>query len=81
MLPLKVISVSEVASVKSFYCSCLVYFISGLLSKFKLIAILIASNIGIFVNKLVTSIEIKTLSVTLTDLISSINVNLFLWSI
>ena len=81
MLPLKVISVSEVASVKSFYSSCLVYFISGLLSKFKLIAILIASNIEIFVNKLVTSIEIKTLSVTLTDLISSINVNLFLWSI
>ena len=54
---------------------------SGLFSKIKLIAISLASNNGIFVNRLVTSSEIKNVSVTLTDLISSINVKLPLWSI
>ena len=41
-----------------------------------MIAISIALDNGIFLNRLVTSNEIKNLSVTLTDLISSINVKL-----
>ena len=53
--------------------SCLVNFISELFSKIELIAISIASDNGIFVNKLVTSIEIKNLRATF---ISSINVKL-----
>ena len=76
MLPLKVKCVSEVAILKSFRSSRLVSFMSGLFSKIKLIAISIASDNGIFVNKLITSNEIKNFPATLTDLISSINVKL-----
>ena len=71
----------EVVILKSFCSSRLVNFISGLLSKFTLIAISIASENGIFVNKLVTSNKIKNLSAALTDLIPSINVKCLLWSI
>ena len=73
---LKVESVSEVATLKSLRSSRLVNFISGLFSKIKLIAISIASDNRIFVNRQVTSNEIKHLYVTLTDLISSMNVKL-----
>ena len=76
MLPLKVKCVSEVAILKSLHSSCLVKFILGLFSKIKLIATSVASDNGIFVNRLVTSNKIKNLSVTFTDLISSINVKL-----
>ena len=75
MLPLKVKCVSEVAILKSLCSSCLVKFILGLFSKIKLITISIVSDNGIFVNRL-TSNKIKNLSVTFTDLISSINVKL-----
>ena len=51
-------------------------FVSGLFPKIKLIAVSVASENRIFVNKLVTSHEIRNSSVTLTDLISSINVKL-----
>ena len=51
-------------------------FISGLFSKIKLIAVSVVSENRIFVNKLVTSHKIRNSSVTLTDLISSINVKL-----
>ena len=73
---LKVESVSEVATLKSLRSSRLVNFISGLFSKIKLITMSIASDNGIFVNRLVTSNELKNLSVTLTDSISSIKVKL-----
>ena len=76
MLPLKVKCVSEVAILKILRSSRLVNFISGLFSKSQLIAISIVLDSGTFVNRLVTSDEIKNLSVTLTDLISSINVKL-----
>ena len=73
---LKVESVSEVATLKSLRSSRLVNFISGLFSKIKLITMSIASDNGIFVNRLVTSNELKNLSDTLTDSISSIKVKL-----
>ena len=73
---LKVESVSEVATLKSLRSSRLVNFISGLFSKIKLITMSIASDNGIFVNRLVTSNELKNLSVTPTDSISSIKVKL-----
>ena len=76
MLPLKVKCVSEVAILKSLRSSRLGNFISRLFSKIKFIAISIASDNGIFVNRLVTSKEVKNLSIRLTDLISSINVKL-----
>ena len=76
MLLLQIKYVSEVAVLKHFRNSYLVNFISGLFSKFKLIGISIASDNGIFVNKLVTSIKTENLSVLLTDLIVSIDVKL-----
>ena len=77
MLLLQIKYVSEVAVLKHFRNSYLVNFISGLFSKFKLIGISIASDNGIFVNKL-TSIKIENvlLSVLLTDLIVSIDAKL-----
>ena len=59
MLPWKVKCITEVAILKGFRCSSLVNFISRLFSKIKFIAISIASDNGIFVNKFVTSNEIK----------------------
>ena len=76
MLPLKIKCISDVAILKSFRSSSLVNFLSGLFPKIKLIEISIALDNGIFVIKLVTLNEIKNLSVTLTDLISSTNVKL-----
>ena len=75
MLLLQIKYVSEVAVLKHFRNSYLVNFISGLFSKFKLIGISIASDNGIFVNKL-TSIKIENLCVLLTDLIVSIDAKL-----
>ena len=76
MVPLKVKRVSEFAILKRFCSLRLVNFISGLFSKIKLTAVSIVSDNGIFVNKLVTSNEIKNLSAKFTYLISSINVKL-----
>ena len=56
-----------VAILKRIYSSHLVNFMSGLFSKIKLTAISIASDNGIFKNKLVGSNEIKNLSFTITD--------------
>ena len=75
-LPLKVKCVSQVAIPKGFCSSGLVNFISESFSKIKLIAISIALDNWIFVNKLFTSNETKNLSATFTNLIFSINVNL-----
>ena len=76
MLPLKIKHISEVVVLKRFHGSRLVKFISELFSKIKWIETSIALDNGIFVNKLVTSNQIKNLPVTLTDLIYSINVKL-----
>ena len=50
----------------------------GLFSKIRMIQILIVSVSGIFMNKLVASNKIYKLSVTITELISSINLDLSL---
>ena len=58
ILPLNVKCVPEVATLKNFHDSPFLNFVSGLLSKIKLIGTPIASDYDIFVNKLVKSNEI-----------------------